>query len=183
MEFFKIIGIIGFILSATAALLGATFFLAIFGFIPWFISIIFRFLAWFLMSKKVVSKFYFLYFVTSILVLVLGLASILLSFFILVIYGSKASPTSFVIPVIVWSIYSLFEFICYLITKGIAFKVAMINIVGIILMYIGVLFEIGPVIRIAFIILSISAISAAIGFITLKEKIKEDIIYKPPPPL
>jgi hypothetical protein len=171
MKSHNILGLIGFIFSAIAAILGATIFGALYGFISWGISILIRSIAWILLSKEIGKV---LYLITGIIVLIFGILSIS-SLFIVI------NPNIFrleikipiQVPVILWSIYSFLEFLSYISTKGRIFKIAAVNIVSIIIMNLAIapirdpeeIQEFGLlIISGAFIIMAISAIAASIGF-------------------
>ncbi len=189
MAAYRILGFIGFIFSAIAAALGASISLALGAFIPWFISIIIRGPSWILLSRATEKK---LYLVTGILVIVLGLLSIAFSFGLAGVFRIQG-PLTFQLAALLWGIYSFFEFLSYISIKLIFFRIASVNIISIILMNFAVIYFSDPktiikdpggyFIFVAFIIMVISAIFAAIGFFkfTVKEA-KPEIKYAVPPP-
>jgi hypothetical protein len=187
MVAYRILGFIGFIFSAIAAALGASMFLALFAFIPWFISIIIRGPSWILLSRATEKK---LYLVTGILVIVLGLLSIAFAGLSIGAAGTEGGyPFVLRLATLLWGIYSFFEFLSYISIKLRFFKIASINIISIILMNLAIALpepirEVGTLfIIVAFIIMVISAIFAAIGFFKFTaEKAKPEIKYTVPPP-
>jgi hypothetical protein len=102
-------------------------------------------------------------------------------------------PLTFQLAALLWGIYSFFEFLSYISIKLIFFRIASINIISIILMNFTVTYFSDPktiikdpggyFIGIAFIIMVISAIFAAIGFFKFTaEEAKPEIKYTVPPP-
>jgi hypothetical protein len=186
MVAYRILGFIGFIFSAIAAALGASMFLALVAFIPWFISIIIRGPSWILLSRDTKKT---LHFITGILVIILGLLSLAFVFFSIGAY-EKQGFSALQLPVLLWGIYSFFEFLSYISIKLRFFRIASINIISIILMNLAIALPepireaVGLFIIIgAFIIMVISAIFAAIGFFKFTaEKAKPEIKYTVPPP-
>jgi MFS family permease len=188
MVAYRILGFIGFIFSAIAAALGASMFLALVAFIPWFISIIIRGPSWILLSKATEKK---LYLVTGILVIILGLLSIAFAGLSIGATGTtREFPFVLRLAVLLWGIYSFFEFLSYISIKLRFFRIASINIISIILINLAIALPepireaVGLFIIIgAFIIMVISAIFAAIGFFKFTaEKAKPEIKYTVPPP-
>jgi hypothetical protein len=188
MVAYRILGFIGFIFSAIAAALGASISLAALGaFIPWFISIIIRGPSWILLSRATEKK---LYLVTGILVIVLGLLSIAFAGLSIGAAGTERYPFVLRLAALLWGIYSFFEFLSYISINLEFFKIASINIISIILMNLAIALPepireaVGLIIiSIAFIIMVISAIFAAIGFFKFTaEKAKPEIKYTVPPP-
>jgi hypothetical protein len=189
MAAYRILGFIGFIFSAIAAALGTTILFALVAFIPWFISIIIRGPSWILLSVTTKKK---LYFVTGILVIILGPFSVAFIFAFTTASGMQG-PLTFQLVALLWGIYSFFEFLSYISIKLIFFRIASVNIISIILMNFAVIYFSDPktiikdpggyFIFVAFIIMVISAICAAIGFFkfTVKEA-KPEIKYIVPPP-
>jgi MFS family permease len=189
MVAYRILGFIGFIFSAIAAALGATIVGALYAFIPWIISIIIRGPSWILLSSGTEKK---LYYVTGILVMILGLLSVAFSFGLFGVFRIQG-PLTFQLAALLWGIYSFFEFLSYISIKLIFFRIASINIISIILMNFTVTYFSHPAtiikdpggyfISIAFIIMVISAIFAAIGFFKFTaEKAKPEIKYTVPFP-
>ncbi len=125
MKVFRILGAIGFLFSAIAAGLGASISLAAGGLFAWGISLPFRSIAWILLARNTGKR---LYLMTGFLVLILGFLSI----YFIGSFISKSDGIILRIGIVLWSVYSFFEFLSYLITKGIFFKIAMINLVSII---------------------------------------------------
>jgi hypothetical protein len=188
MVAYRILGFIGFILSAIAAALGATIGGALYAFIPWFISIIIRGPSWILLSRATEKE---LYYVTGILVIVLGLLSIAFAGLATGAAGTGGSSLFVQLAALLWGIYSFFEFLSYISIRLWFFKIASINIISIILMNLAIALPepireaVGPfiIISIAFIIMVISAIFAAIGFFKFTaEKAKPETKYTVPPP-
>jgi len=185
MVAYRILGFIGFIFSGIAAALGASIYLALVAFIPWFISIILRGPSWILLSRDTKK---ILYFITGILVIILGLLSIAFTFLSIEAY-EKQGLSALQLPVLLWGIYSFFEFLSYISIKLRFFRIASINIISIILMNLAITLP-TPIreaylliIIVAFIIMVISAIFAAIGFFKFTaEKAKPEIKYTVPPP-
>jgi MFS family permease len=185
MVAYRILGFIGFIFSGIAAALGASIYLALVAFIPWFISIILRGPSWILLSRDTKK---ILYFITGILVIILGLLSIAFTFLSIGAY-EKQRLSALQLPVLLWGIYSFFEFLSYISIKLRFFRIASINIISIILMNLAITLP-EPIreaylliIIVAFIIMVISAIFAAIGFFKFTaEKAKPEIKYTVPPP-
>jgi len=185
MVAYRILGFIGFIFSGIAAALGASIYLALVAFIPWFISIILRGPSWILLSRDTKK---ILYFITGILVIILGLLSIAFTFLSIGAYEEQRL-SALQLPVLLWGIYSFFEFLSYISIKLRFFRIASINIISIILMNLAIT---PPepireayflIIIVAFIIMVISAIFAAIGFFKFTaEKAKPEIKYTVPPP-
>jgi len=168
MKTYNILGLIGFIFSAIAAILGATIFGAMFAFIPWGISILIRSPAWMLLSREMGKV---LYLITGIFVLIFGILSISTLLIVLEILRVLKLPIQ--VPVILWSIYSLLEFLSYISTKERLFRIAAINIVSIIIMNLAIapirtpeeIQRVGlPIVIGAFIMMAVSAIAASIGF-------------------
>jgi hypothetical protein len=187
MVAYRILGFIGFIFSAIAAALGASMFLALFAFIPWFISIIIRGPSWILLSKATEKT---LHFITGILVIILGLLSIAFAGLSIGATGTtREFPFVLQLAVLLWGIYSFFEFLSYISIKLRFFRIASINIISIILINLAIALpepirEVGTLfIIVAFIIMVISAIFAAIGFFKFTaEKAEPEIKYTVPPP-
>jgi sulfite exporter TauE/SafE len=155
-------------------------------FIPWFISIILRGPSWILLSRDTKK---ILYFITGILVIILGLLSIAFTFLSIGAY-EKQRLSALQLPVLLWGIYSFFEFLSYISIKLRFFRIASINIISIILINLAIALPepireaVGLFVIIgAFIIMVISAIFAAIGFFKFTaEKAKPEIKYTIPPP-
>ena len=188
MVAYRILGFIGFIFSAIAAALGATIGGALLAFIPWFISIIIRGPSWILLSSETEKE---LYYVTGILVIVLGLLSIAFAGLSIGAAGTAGGyPFVLRLAALLWGIYSFFEFLSYISIRLWFFKIASINIISIISMNLAIALPepireaVGLIIiSIAFIIMVISAIFAAIGFFKFTaEKTKPEIKYTVPPP-
>jgi len=180
MKYFNILGIIGFAFSAIAATFGASMILALFGLFPWAISVIIRSIAWISLSR-ILQANSILYLLTGIMVIILGLSSIGSMLLVISRAPSQAESLSpFFFPTLLWMIYSLFEFFSYIKLEIKWFKIACINIVSIVIFFIITTpfpsfgFNLGNIgvafIVLSFIIMVISAISAAIGFSKITPK-------------
>jgi hypothetical protein len=168
----RALGFIGFILSGITNILVIGMITAYYALFTYPISILFRGMGWIVISRAMRRKLYLL---TGLAVLILGFI-----FFVNVGGFGEAFSKRFVtgskiiFPIIVWTIYSLTEFVSYNRLRGYSkmFNVSHISILGIaIILGAALIFveeEIVSYIIVGSIPLLVSSFSAAIAFLRLR---------------
>ncbi len=177
MSVHRTMGTIGFILSAIVDLLVLGKITILHALLVYPVNIICRSVSWVTLGRAFKKGFYKL---TGLIVLILGIFVFLMYTVIGRVLG--ALETVILMVLLLWIIYSLFEFASYHKLRNFTkkFSLARISLIGIILITIGILSQLeqpmeqwisGPV-TLGFLFLVVSSVLAASGFRKLPTKLE-----------